>query len=520
LSVIGKWDILYPLQVGEIKIAIEHAALLPTGKVLFIGEDPSSDKPYTLIWDPSNESNRDRAFQLLSSSDTGLTANMICCGHCFLSNGHLLAVGGGGLSPRDAISEAWKFDPDNLKWIKTASEMAYTRWYPTCVALQDKRVLVAGGSFVRDPQNRRIEHMEIYDETTDTFSLVTVYGPVREKVFPQLYPGLNLLPGGEIFYTPVGFRDCFQTITSGRHTEIEPSGYFKFTGANSGEWTNIGINVTAFPHTRTDIRTKAMQIILIQNTNPFVRIMVIGGEPNTDESKEAQIINLSTLSPDTPNPEWETPFQMNEARVHPNAVLLPDNTVFICGGLSTRESGPKGGPCELYNPADSKISDMAPLNYPRHYHSIALLLPNGKVLAAGGSVGRGTIDGRVDEGCTESLADNPIEVFSPSYLFKGPRPVITRTDPSAISLGSTFEIGISGDNIARIVLVRPMAVTHQTDTEQRVIPLLFDRPRGNTLLATAPDGKPPIGVVPRGYYMLFIIDDKGVPSEGRFILLH
>jgi hypothetical protein len=103
LSVIGKWDILYPLEVDGIKIAIEHAALLPTGKVLFIGGDQSHE-PYTLIWDPSNEGNRD--FQLLSRSDTSLTANLICCRHCFLSNGHLLAVGGGGLGAGLAISEA------------------------------------------------------------------------------------------------------------------------------------------------------------------------------------------------------------------------------------------------------------------------------------------------------------------------------------------------------------------------------------------------------------------------------
>jgi hypothetical protein len=506
LSVTGKWDILYPLQVGQYKLQIEHAALLPTGKVLFIGSDEpdQAHNTITLIWDPSKENNRDLAFQLLSASDTGLTANLICCGHCFLSNGHLLAVGGGGLNSGDAISEAWKFDPENLKWNKTTSQMAYRRWYPTSIALQDKRVLVAGGV----DGNILPEHMEIYNEIADTFSTVTVSGAVGEKVFPQFYPGLNLLPGGEIFYTPVGFRDCSQSVTEEPDRQVEPSGYFKFTGPNSGEWTN---------NTELNIRTKGMQVILIQDIDPFVRIMVIGGEPDTDESKTAQIINLSTLPP-----KLERTIDTNEARVHPNAVLLPDNTVFICGGMSSREFGPKGGRCELYNPTDGTISEMAPLNYPRHYHSIALLLPSGKVLAAGGSVNPTRIAVRRpirDEGCAESLADNPIEVFSPPYLFKGQRPVITRIDPSAISLGSKFEIGVSGDNITRVVLVRPMAITHQTDTEQRVIPLLFDTPGGNTLLATAPHGKPPIGVIPGGYYMLFILDDKGVPSEGRFILL-
>jgi hypothetical protein len=479
LSVTGKWDILYPLQVDGIKIAIEHAALLWTGKVLFI-----SDEPYTLLWDPSNEGNRD--FQLLSRSDTGLTSNIVCCGHCFLSNGDLLTVGGGGLEEVDAISRAWRFDPINLKWRRMRPIMSYRRWYPTCVALPDKRVLIAGGQIPREPSN-----MEIYDETADTFSSVTASGTIGEKLFPQTYPGLNLLPGGEIFYTPVGFGDCEQIARPFARTE--PSGYFKFIGPNSGEWTD----------SRENKRTKGMQVILIQNTNPFVRIMVIGGG-DAIQSRTAQIINLSTL-PST----WQPSFSILEARVHPNAVLLPDNTVFICGGLTNQGLPSMGGRCELYDPADGTISEMAPLNHPRHYHSIALLLPNGKILAAGGSR---------DSGCGESL-NNPIEVFSPPYLFKGQRPVITRIDPSRISLGSTFEIETPDDNIAGVVLVRPMAVTHQTDTEQRVIPLLFDRPTDNTLLVTAPNGKLPIGVVPKGYYMLFILNDKGVPSVARFILL-
>ena len=66
--------------------------------------------------------------------------------------------------------------------------------------------------------------------------------------------------------------------------------------------------------------------------------------------------------------------------------------------------------------------------------------------------------------------------------------------------------------------MRPMAVTHQTDTEQRRVPLSFNKYTGTRIKVTAPDGKPPIGAFPRGYYMLFILNNLGVPSEARFIL--
>jgi hypothetical protein len=479
MSATGKWDALFPLEVNGIEIAIEHAALLRSGRVIFI-----SDEPYTLLWDPSDETRPQ--FNLIPNSTSGLAANLVCGGHCFLSDGQLLWVGGGGLMAANAISDGWKFNPIDLKWKRTKSAMSSKRWYPTCVNLGGKpgRALVAGGIFVGE------QRMEIYDESTDSFSIVTVSAG-QQKYFPQTYPGLNLLPGAQIFYTPVGFGDCNQTANP--HPRTEPSGYFKFSGPNTGQWSDTGVN----------IRTKGMQVILLQTSEPSVRIMVVGGG-NTAQSRTAQMI-----SPLSASPSWGPPLPILEARIHPNLVLLPDNTVFICGGMTDQGAPFRGGRCELYNPSSNTSSEMAALNYPRHYHSIALLLPNGKVLAAGGSG---------DRGCGESL-NYPIEVYSPPYLFKGPRPTIAKS-PATISVRSTFEIETpDADSVSGVLLMRPMAVTHQTDTEQRRVPLTFNRSNDSVLSVTAPDGKPPIGALPRGYYMLFILNNVGVPSVARFILL-
>ena len=74
--------------------------------------------------------------------------------------------------------------------------------------------------------------------------------------------------------------------------------------------------------------------------------------------------------------------------------------------------------------------------------------------------------------------------------------------------------------IEKVILVRPIAVTHQTDTEQRVIELNFNRNGDKTLHITAPNGNHPHPLAPRGYYMLFILNHQGVPSEGKFLELH
>jgi hypothetical protein len=247
-----------------------------------------------------------------------------------------------------------------------------------------------------------------------------------------------------------------------------------------------------------------MSVLLLQPTYPFVQVLVVGGGDAT-QCATAQLINLSTLSP-----AWGGPFPLLETRVHPNAVLLPDGTVFICGGMEASGTPPTGGRCELYDPVAGTLTEMDELNYPRHYHSVALLLPSGKVMAAGGA-GQG--------GC--SLSEfNTIEVFSPPYLFRGARPVMSPLPP-LVHHGHQFEITTAdADEIARVVLVRPMAVTHQTDSEQRLIRLEFVQTAADKLTATMPDGIHPHGLAPRGHYLLFILNVDGVPSEGQFLFLH
>jgi hypothetical protein len=111
-----------------------------------------------------------------------------------------------------------------------------------------------------------------------------------------------------------------------------------------------------------------------------------------------------------------------------------------------------------------------------------------------------------------------IEIFSPPYLFAGPRPQIDAA-PAMVHHADQFDVEtLQAADIAKVVLVRPMAVTHQTDTEQRVVQMSFTR-NGNVLNVQAPNGHHPHHT-PRGHYMLFMLNANGVPSEGKFIFLH
>lgn len=475
----GEWETPYETVFeDDSPYHVAHAAVLKTGWVLYL---PEANTKTTLLWDPSDEVNP--VFEYMVDTPDEL---LFCSGHAFLSDGRLLVVGGGGGGP-SGVNRAWKFDPVAKTWEKTAGDMTHARWYPTVVTMSDeRRVLAVGGS-------PSIGTAEIYDELTDSFTLVG--GPDSVRNFPQLYPGLHLLPGGEVFYTRTGFGSAGPG-PGGANDPLSTNAYFNFSPPSTGGWVELA-NQMEF----TD-RVRGMSVLLLDPCEPSVRVLVIGGG-SSPGNETAEMVTLSTL-----NPAWEHPMIIpgGSGRNNVNAVLLPDNTVFVVGGTSDPSV-----PCALFDPATHTWKAMARANYRKQYHSVAVLLPSGKVAATGGSNYGG--------------GSNVIEIFSPPYLFKpdgspADRPVISDAPDLVHHSGGTFAVETSdAADIARAVLVRPMAVTHQTDSEQRVVQMHFTR-SGNTLTVSVPDPDHPHGTAPRGHYMLFIIDDKGVPSEGRFIFLH
>lgn len=475
----GSWSMPYETRFPNgTPYHVAHAAVLKTGWVLFL---PEANTKTTLLWDPSDEVNP--VFEHMIDTPDEL---LFCAGHAFLSDGRLLVVGGGGGGP-SGVNRAWKFDPVAKTWEKTAGDMTHARWYPTVVTLSDeRRVLAVGGR----PSTATAE---IYDELSDTFTLLT--GPDAERDFPQLYPGLHLLPGGEIFYTRTGFGSG-GAGPGGPGDPLPTNAYYKVDPPSAGKWVELESQMEY-----TD-RVRGMSVLLLDPCEPSVRALVIGGG-TTPGNETAEMLTLSTL-----NPTWGHAMTVpgGEGRNNVNAVLLPDATVFVVGGTSDPSV-----PCALFDPRTHTWRTMARANYRKQYHSVAVLLPSGKVAATGGSNYGG--------------GSNVIEIFSPPYLFKADgtladRPVITNAPALVHHSGGTFPVeSPQAAEVERVVLVRPMAVTHQTDSEQRVIRMSFTR-AGTTLTVTVPDPDHPHGTAPRGHYMLFVIDDAGVPSEGRFIFLH
>lgn len=481
----GQWD-AFPVNIprrgpGFID-GVVHAALLHTGKILFITADET-----TLLWDPENTTPatfEDPVNQPHETPDAVSGYSVLCGGHSFLSDGQLLVVGGGGYGPHHKAKWGYKFRPESKTWTRTAGSMVHERWYPTVLTIGDHRlpnsheILITCGHGSGD--------MEIYDETFDSFREVTVGD---DKPFPNLYPGLHLLPSHGIFYSRTGWASAGPG--GGPFPDDDQSAFFVFTGADTGAWNNIAPVLPSMPD-----RTKGMSVMLLSNTAPYVRILVVGGsDPSTNNTYE--IIDSTLLSSAT-NWDPSMSFPDGEHRSLCSAVLLPDGNVFVCGGIQRTNS-----PCALFNPQTNTWSPMATLPSMRDYHSVALLLPSGKVMMSGWN-------------------NTTIEIFSPPYLLRGTRPVISSA-PSEIYYEENFVIeSPDADSIIKVVLVRPMAITHQTDTEQKVLemPYIYDHTVPTLLTVTAPHSGHPHSLAQQGYYMMFIIKNSGVPSVAKWIYLH
>jgi hypothetical protein len=138
---------------------------------------------------------------------------------------------------------------------------------------------------------------------------------------------------------------------------------------------------------------------------------------------------------------------------------------------------------------------MASMAHPRWYHSVALLLPDGRLFSAGG-----------DDFATA-------EIYSPPYLFKGPRPSVD-TAPNFVGYGQHFDVGMSGSSdVSQVNLVRMGGVTHAFNFDQRLLKADFTA-TADGLSLTAPSDP---NQAPPGYYMMFVVNSNGVPSVAKMV---
>jgi hypothetical protein len=235
------------------------------------------------------------------------------------------------------------------------------------------------------------------------------------------------------------------------------------------------------------------------------RVMIVGGALPGEvgpPTNSAEVIDL-----EAPTPQWSDLPPMAYARRQHTATLLPDGSTLVTGGTSARGFNNSRGAvlfAELWNPATLSWRTMAPAQEARLYHSTAVLLPDARVLVAGG----GQPDG--EHGDTDH---HSAEVFSPPYLRTGQaRPVIAAA-PEDIEYGQPFTVTTaSAAAVTDVTMVRLTSVTHGFNQNQRLNRLAYQTQAGGLLITPPSDPRS----CPPGHYLLFILR-QGVPSVGRIV---
>jgi hypothetical protein len=164
---------------------------------------------------------------------------------------------------------------------------------------------------------------------------------------------------------------------------------------------------------------------------------------------------------------------------------------------------------ELYDPVTNSWKAGPPQVETRAYHSTALLLPDGRVLSTGDD-----LNPTPDGSRALSSPNDTGEIYSPPYLFKGPRPAISSA-PEAVRWDVPFGVGTADEAIDEAVLIAPAAVTHANDMNQRFVPLRTVSTSAGGISVQSP---PSANVAPPGWYMLFLVKD-GVPSMAKWVRL-
>ncbi|MEV3992775.1 galactose oxidase-like domain-containing protein [Streptomyces sp. NPDC049837] len=379
------------------------------------------------------------------------------------------------------IRDAFEFDPVAEKYIKV-DPMNEARWYPTLTTLKDGKVLALSGL---DEIGQIVPGKdEIYDPKTKTWKYTGI-----ERRFPT-YPAIFLMDNGKLFYS--GSNAGYGPADVGRDPgiwDLETNKFDKIPGLSDADKMETSATVMLPP---------------AQDQ----RFMVIGGGgvgESQESSEKSRLVDLKD-----PSPRFKDGASLDKGTRYPSASLMPDDTVLVTGGSEDYRGRSDSNVLEArtYDPKTGTYTRVADPRVGRNYHSGSVLLPDGRVMIFGSD------SLFADKANTKpGVFEQRIEIYTPPYLFRDSKPRITG-GPKTIERGDSgvFETP-DATKIKTAKLMRPSAVTHVTDVDQRSIALEMKK-TAKGIEVTVPKNR---SLVPSGWYMLFVTDDKGTPSEAVWV---
>lgn len=506
----GWWGDLMPWPINAI-----HASVLGNGGVLTYGSDTSGAQGGVVydVWTPPQALAVGNGEHMTLLNEGSTPTDIFCSAQTLLASGQVLLAGGDSRqtgSFNGGVTDVNRFNPvDNSLKLDvvpapapaSASKMAKPRWYASQIMLPSGRILVAGGRQVTYPDTQYIPEPELYDPKLGWVTLSGVANNAFVGDYPRLFVPTRSSDGDtdEVYVIPTNKRD--NDTASKIYRLTIPKQNPQLT--SSVEYTNKdlhGIHNWQQPATQF-----APGKVLIHHS--------LG-----DGSGAMDVVTFASGAV----PVVTAAQPMSQTRMWSNFVLLPTGDVLVLGGskkdikeqpLATAARYP-----EIWTPGDKPEDDPANATWrklntnelrPRLYHSTAMVLPDGRVLSAGG-------------GSPGPLLNLNAQLFSPPSLYKGSttgsyaaRPVIKSNIMSMTVGGDPIAVNATKANeIIKVTLTRLGSATHAFDFDARYMTLTFNALTDMTLSVTPPANH---FYAPPGQYLLTIVNTAGVPSVSKVV---
>lgn len=435
-----------------------------------------SDRISTAIWNVENKT---------VTADLVKTAHhdMFCPGISIDGTGKMIVTGGNAAKKTtfmDFASGQWSSGPD----------MNIARGYQSSAVCSDGRVFTIGGSW---SGGRGGKNGEIYDPHSNSWTLLP--GCPVKPMLTQDHEGVYRADNHAWLF---GWKDGY---------------VFQAGPSRAMNWYNIEEkgNVIAAGSRRSqrgdDDDAMTGNAVMFDATRG--KILTFGGSPSYQDSNAGSNAYLITLSEPGSKPDVRFASNgLNHARSFHTSVVLPDGQVFITGGqtyaVPFSDNDAVFEP-EMYSPDQDKFSKMQSNSIVRVYHSISLLLPDATVFTAGGGL---------CGDCTTNHFDG--QIYTPQYLLNHDGSLAARPKIKSASVdASRKRLEVKADSpVSSASLIRFGTATHTVNTDQRRVPLHLNRTNENQYRADLPDD---LGVLLPGYYMLFVMNENGVPSISKTI---
>ncbi|WP_210577048.1 galactose oxidase-like domain-containing protein [Streptomyces sp. GESEQ-4] len=484
----GRWDVL----PTKNPVRSMHSVVLNNGKVLLIAGSGNSQEQFdagtftSAVYNPATGT-----YKVIPTPK-----DMFCSGHVQLQDGRVLVMSGNkgyptadGTIGYQGYKDSYIFDPVSETYSKT-NNMNDGHWYPSATALGNGDVISFGG---------------LKEDSTGSVT-AELWSDAQQKWLPTwqvnqtwsywgLYPSMILMQDGRLFY-------------SGSHTFGN-----NIPGTGSAIYDYDANTITQTPGLQNkDQRDQSASVLLPPAQDQ--KVLTLGGgniDSNPDANRLTDVIDLKTANPayvaGPPIPQGTVdlgngpvPQTGNQGKMYVSAVLLPDGKVLETGGALHNRADPVYE-TSIYDPATNTFDPVAVDPEARGYHSSAFLLPDGRVMTTGDNPGNGSWN-------------HDVSIYTPPYLLKGARPAITSVIDTEWTYGDTQRITVDRP-IAKAELIRPAAVTHSSDPNQRFVdlPLSVDGNNVDLNVTSNPNMAPP------GWYMLFAVDANGVPSVAKWVHL-